>query len=81
MARSPDGDTDFFDIIAGVLQGDTLALYLFIIFLNYVIRISMSQIKENSFTLKKTRSRRYPAETITDTYNADDRLLFANTPA
>ena len=23
MVRSPDGDTDFFDIIAGVLQGDS----------------------------------------------------------
>ena len=30
--RSPDGDTDYFDIVAGVLQGDTLAPYLFIIF-------------------------------------------------
>ena len=29
--HSPDGDTDYFDIVAGVLQGDTLALYLFII--------------------------------------------------
>ena len=28
--RSPDGDTDFLDIVAGILQGDTLALYLFI---------------------------------------------------
>ena len=23
--RSPDGDTDYFDIVAGVLKGDTLA--------------------------------------------------------
>ena len=28
---SPDGDTDYFEIVAGVLQGDTLAPYLFII--------------------------------------------------
>ena len=34
---SPDGDTDFFDIVAGVLQGDTVALYLFIICLDYVL--------------------------------------------
>ena len=33
--RSPDGDTDYFYILAGVLQGDTLALYLFIICLDY----------------------------------------------
>ena len=25
--RSPDGDTEYFDIVAGVLQGDTLAPY------------------------------------------------------
>ena len=29
-ARPPDGDTDYFDIVAGVPQGDTLAPYLFI---------------------------------------------------
>ena len=29
--RSPDGDTEYFDIVAGELQGDTLVLYLFII--------------------------------------------------
>ena len=28
---SPDGDTEYFDIVAGVLQGGTLAPYLFII--------------------------------------------------
>ena len=32
--RSSDGDTEFFDIVAGVLQGNTLALYLFIICLD-----------------------------------------------
>ena len=35
--RSPDGDTDYFDIVAGVLQGDILAPYLFIICLDYVL--------------------------------------------
>ena len=28
---TPDGDKDFFKILAGLLQGDTLAPYLFII--------------------------------------------------
>ena len=36
--RSPDGDTDYFDIVVGVLQEDTLAPYLFIISLDYVLR-------------------------------------------
>ena len=34
---SPDGDTEYFDIVAGVLQGDTLPPYLFIICLDYVL--------------------------------------------
>lgn len=38
MVHLPDGDTDFFNIIAFVLQGDTLAPYLFIIRLDYVLR-------------------------------------------
>ena len=29
--HSPDGDTDFFDIVAGVLQGDRLSRFFFII--------------------------------------------------
>ena len=59
-------ETDSFDIVAGVLQGDTLAPYLFIISLDYVLRTSIDKIKENSFKLTKERSRRYPAKTFTD---------------
>ena len=76
---SPDGDTDYFDIVAGVLHGDTLALYLFIICLDYMLRTSIDKIKENGFKLTKERSRSYPAKTITD--YADDIALLANTPA
>ena len=36
--RSPDGDTDFFDVVTGVMLGDTLAPYQFIICLDYVLR-------------------------------------------
>ena len=55
--RSPDGDTEYFDIVAGVLQGDTLARYLFIICLDYVLRTSIDKIRENGFELTKKRSR------------------------
>ena len=79
--RFPDGDTDYFDIVAGVLQGNILAPYLFIICLDYVLRISIDKVKENGFKLTKERSRRYPAKTITDTDYADDITLLANTPA
>ena len=37
-------------------------------------------MKDNSFKLRKERSRRYPAQTITDADNANDIALFANTP-
>ena len=78
--RSPDRDTDYFDIVAGVLQGDTLAPYLFIICLDYVLRTSIDNIRENGFEQTKKRSRRYPAKTITDADYADDIALLANTP-
>ena len=47
-------ETDYFDIVAGVMQGDTLAPYLFIICLDYVLRTFIDKIK-----LTKERSRRY----------------------
>ena len=53
MVCSPKGDTDFFDIVAGVLQGDTLVPHLFIICLDYVLQMSIDLIKENGFTQKK----------------------------
>ena len=79
--RSPDGDTDYFDIVVGVQQGDTQTPYLFIICLDYVLRTSFDKIKENCFKLTKKRSRRYPAKTITDVDNADDIALLAKAPA
>ena len=78
--RSPDGDTEYFDIVAGVLQGDTRAPYLFIICLDYVLRTSTDKIRENDFELTKKRSRSYPAKTITDADYADDIAILANTP-
>ena len=47
--RFPYGDTDYFDIVAGVLQrGHT---YLFIICLDYVLITSTDKIKENGIEL------------------------------
>ena len=79
--RSQDGDTEYFDIVAGVLQRDTLAPYLFIICLDYVLRTSIDKIKENGFELTKKRSRRYPAKTINDADYTGDIAILANAPA
>ena len=73
---SPDGDRDFFDVTVSVLQGDTLDPYLFIICLDYVLQMLIDLMKENGFTLKKARSRWYPAETIlTNTPTQAESLL------
>ena len=79
--RSLDGDTDYFDIVARVLQGDKLAPYIFIIWLDYVLRTSIDKIKENGFELTKKRSRKYPSKTITDADYADVIAILANVPA
>ena len=78
---SPDEDTDYFNIVVGVLLGSTLAPNLFIICLDYVVRTSMDLMKENGFKLAKEKSRRSPAQSITDAVYIDDIALVANTPA
>ena len=77
--RSLDGDTVYLDIVAGVLQGHTLAPYLFIISLDYVLKTSIDKMKDNDFKLVKKRSRRYLAQIIMDMDKADDIALLANT--
>ena len=79
--HSPNWDTDYFDIEAGVPQGDILAPYQFIIYLDYVLVTSINLMKENGLKLAKERSRKYPAETITDADYTDDIEFLANTPA
>ena len=75
---SPDADTDFFDIVAGVPLDDALVSYLFIICLDYVLWMLIALMKENGFTLKKVRRRWYPTQTITDSDCTDDKALLAN---
>ena len=51
MVRSPDGDTPFFEITTGVLQGDKLAPFIFIICLDYILKKSLENDRELGFTL------------------------------
>ena len=56
MVRSPDGYTPYFDITTGVLQGDTLAPFLFIMYyicLDYVLRKSLDDNKHLGLTIQK----------------------------
>ena len=72
---TPDGLTEAFRILAGVLQGDTLAPYIFIIVVDYIMRTSMADLEEPGFTLKPRQSRRHPAEKLADVEFADDVAL------
>ena len=51
--HSPDWETDFFNIVFGVFQEDTM--YQLIIWQDYVVRTSID-LKKNGFTLKKNNS-------------------------
>ena len=75
---SPDGETEAFDIKAGILQGDTLAPFLFIMVVDYLLQMSVDTSKEKGFLYKPRCSSRHPAEYITDTDFADDISLISS---
>ena len=77
IVSTPDGDTDPFSIITGVLQGDPLAPFLFIICLDYAMRLSV--LDTDGLVLKRRRSRRHPQQQLTDLDFADDIALFEET--
>lgn len=64
-SRSPDSDTDFFDINAGILQGDTLVPFTFIVCLVYVLRKSLDAQTDWGFILTQQTSSRYPCKKVT----------------
>lgn len=76
---SPDGETEVFDITAGVLQGDTLAPYIFVIAIDYAMRRATSGREEElGFTISRRRSRRVGPKVVTDLDFADDIALLSN---
>ena len=75
---SPDGETDLFEILAGVLQGDTLAPYLFVIVLDFALRMTIEGKDEAlGFHLVKRRRRGIGPEVVTDLDFADDIALLS----
>ena len=70
--HTPDGETDEFEIFAGVLQGDTLAPYFFITTLDYCLRPAIDGREEDlGFTVRPRRSGRIGPFNITDLDFAD----------
>ena len=75
MILSPDGDTDNFDIVAGIFQGDIYTISIH----NLWTRIEKSQKKK--VWHKKARSRYNPAETIIAADYVDDLAFLDSTSA
>ena len=73
-----DGETPSFSINSGILQGDTLAPFLFIIVVDYVLRMSVDTISDKGLEIKPRQSSRHPAQHLTDTDFADDIALISN---
>ena len=74
---TPDGETDFFQITVGVLQGDTLAPFLFIVALDYALR-EVTKDTSTGFMLEKRQGSRKTAVYITNADFADGLALISN---
>ena len=58
------GNSEIFSTTSGVLQGDSLAPFLFITLLDYVLRETLFD-NIDGFTITPRRSSRYPAVSMT----------------
>ena len=71
----PDGETEFFEITAGVLPGDTLTPFIFNIVLDCILCLSLDNLNERGLHIQPRRSRRHPAKHLTDLDFEDDFAL------
>ena len=78
---SPDGGTDTFEIQAGVLQGETLAPFLFIKVFDYCLRMAIPDDRAHTlgFTIKPGQWRKIGKQIITDLGFAVDLALLSDT--
>ena len=73
---TPGGETETFNILAGALQGDTLAPYLFVIVIDYVMITALVGSEDKlGLQLRKRKIRRVPPITITYMDFVDDISL------
>ena len=73
---TPDGETPYFDILAGIFQGDTLAPFLFIIVLDYTLKQAFKVSDgECGIIIEPRMGSRYPEVRLKDLSYADDIAL------
>ena len=52
--RSSDGETERFPTTSGILQGDTLAPFLFVMVMDYILRTALLPLLDDAFTISST---------------------------
>ena len=75
---TPDGPSDPFDTTSGVLQGDTLAPFLFVLVLDWVLRTALPS-DDDGFLLRRRVGRRQPERRLCVLGYADDLALLSST--
>ena len=73
FVQTPDGPSPEFPTTSGVLQGDTLSPFLFVVVMDFVIRRALEE--RDGFIVAQRRSSRYPAIRLTCLAYADDIAL------
>jgi len=71
--------TDWFLVLAGVKQGDVISPLLFNIMIDWILRSSVDNIKEEGVKVIPRKSSRYPASYVTDRGFADDLAATSTT--
>ena len=74
FVQSIDGPTKEFLTTAGIIQGDTLAPFLFVIVVDYVLRQSADTMSDKGLTIDR-RSGRQSQKHLTDLDYTDDVAL------
>ena len=75
---TPDGLSDIFYTSSGILQGDTLAPFLFVILLDWVLRTALPS-PDDGFLLQRRVGRRTPEKRLSVLAYADDLVLLSST--
>ena len=81
MVHLPNDNTDFFNIVVGVLHGNTFAPYLFIICPDYALWMSINLIKEKHIHIKKDNKQMISHRIYDSAEYADDVMLFTDMPS
>uniref|UniRef100_A0A1I8HUR0 Reverse transcriptase domain-containing protein n=1 Tax=Macrostomum lignano TaxID=282301 RepID=A0A1I8HUR0_9PLAT len=75
---TPDSLSDFFETSSGVLQGDTLAPFLFVLVLDWVLRTALPT-NDDGFLLRRLVGRRQLERRLSVLGYADDLALMSST--